>query len=74
MARQNKWSVQKRLSTLKLRRKFMSLLRVTRMLIAKIPLNFKHNLLYCVMLFATHAISSTLVPKMLESELQKLAD
>ena len=44
------------------------------MLIAKIPLNFKHNLLYCVMLFAAHAISSILLPLMVGSEIQKLAD
>ena len=70
MARQYKWSVQKSLNTLRLRRKSKSLLMVKRMLIVKMTLNSRHNLLYCVIVFTAPVISNILPPKKLGWEIQ----
>jgi len=64
-ARQYKWSVQKSLNILRLRRKSKSLLKVTRMLIVKMTLNSRLNLLYCVIFFTAPVISNILAPKKL---------
>ena len=74
MARQKKWSVKMRSNTLKLRRKSKSLLRVRKMLLVRMTLNFEYNLQNCAYFSNALMITSTFPPNMLENEIQMRAD